>query len=64
MSELTTAGLVVGVEAEACNKTTVQMKEEMEEPKEAAVNKREGRVNPVNLKGTYVAYVVMKKGER
>jgi len=42
MSELTTAGLVVGVEAEACNKTTVQMKEEMEEPKEAAVNKREG----------------------
>jgi hypothetical protein len=28
----------------------VQLKEEMEEPKEAAVNKREGRVNTANLK--------------
>jgi hypothetical protein len=36
MSELTTAGLVVGVEAEKCNKIiriqAVQVKEEMEEP--------------------------------
>jgi hypothetical protein len=33
MSELTTAGLVVGVEAEECNRLqAVQMKEEMEEP--------------------------------
>ena len=43
MSELTTAGLVVGVEAEACNKIirvqVVQVKEEMEEPKEAPANK-------------------------
>jgi hypothetical protein len=37
------------------------VKEEMEEPKEAAVNKREGRVNAANLKGTYV---VMKENER
>ena len=40
MSELTTAGLVVGVEAEECNKIirvqAVQVKGEMEEPKEAA----------------------------
>jgi hypothetical protein len=39
-----------------CNKIirvqapVVQVKEEMEEPKEAAVNKREGRVNTANLK--------------
>jgi hypothetical protein len=36
MSELTTAGLAVGVEAEKCNKIiriqAVQVKEEMEEP--------------------------------
>ena len=36
MNELTTAGLVVGVEAEECNKIirvqAVQVKEEMEEP--------------------------------
>ena len=61
MSELTTAGLVVGVEAEECNKIirveAVQVKEEMEEPKEA---EREGRVNAANLKGTYV---VMKENE-
>jgi hypothetical protein len=51
----------VGVEAEECNKIIrvqeVQVKEEMaEEPKEAAVNKREGRgrVNAANLKGTYL----------
>ena len=52
MSELTTAGLV-GVEAEECNKIikvhAVQVKEEMEEPKEAAVNKREGRNNAGGL---------------
>jgi hypothetical protein len=38
--------LQVGVEAEECNKIirVLQVKEEMEEPKEAAVNKREGRV--------------------
>ena len=45
----------MGVEAEECNKIIrvqeVQVKEEMEEPKEAAVNKREGAAN---LKGTYV----------
>ena len=50
--------LQVGVEAEECNKIIrvqeVQVKEEMEEPKEAAVNKREGRVNAANLKGTYL----------
>jgi hypothetical protein len=37
-----------------CNKIirvqAIQVKEEMEEPKEAAVNKREGRVNTANLK--------------
>jgi hypothetical protein len=48
MSELTTSGLVVGVEAEECNKIIrvqgVQVKEEMEEPKEAVVNKSEGSV--------------------
>ena len=39
-----------GVEAEECNKIqAVQVKEEMEEPKEAAVNRREGRVNVANL---------------
>ena len=67
MSELTTAGLVMGVEAEECNKIirvqAVQVKEEMEEPKEAAVNKREGRVNVANLKGTYVVMKV-KENER
>jgi hypothetical protein len=42
MSELTTAGLV-GVEAEECNKIIkVHAVQEMEEPEEAAVNKREG----------------------
>jgi hypothetical protein len=66
MSELTAAGLVVGVEAEECNKIirvqAVQVKGEMEEPKEAAVNKREGMVNnAANLKGTYV---VMRENER
>ena len=55
----------MGVEAEECNKIirvqAVQVKGEMEEPKEAAVNKREGRVNnAANLKGTYV---VMKENE-
>ena len=35
--------LQVGVEAEECNKIkSTAVKEEMEEPKEAAVNKREG----------------------
>jgi hypothetical protein len=33
----------------------------MEEPKEVAVNRREGRVNAANLKDTYV---VMKENER
>ena len=43
MSEPTTAGLIVGVEAEE-SAIRVQVKEEIE-PKEAAVNKREGRVS-------------------
>ena len=46
--------LQVGVEVEECNKIIrvqeVQVKEEMEEPKGATVNKREGRVNAANLK--------------
>jgi hypothetical protein len=40
----------VGVEAEEeCNKSTVQVKEEMVEPKEAAVNKREGSSELENM---------------
>ena len=48
LSEPTTAGLVVGVEAEE-SAIKVQVKEEIE-PKEAAVNKRAGLVNAANLK--------------
>ena len=48
--------LQVGVEAEECNNIIrvqeVQVKEEMEEPKEAAVDKRV--VNAANLKGTQI----------
>ena len=43
LSEPTNAGLVVGVEAEE-SAIRVQVKEEIK-PKEAAVNKREGRVS-------------------
>jgi len=50
MSELTTAGLLWELrQKSAIRLQAVQMKEEMEEPKEAAVNKREGRNNAGGL---------------
>jgi hypothetical protein len=58
LSEPTTVGLVEAEESAI----RVRMKEEIE-PKEAAVNKREGRVSLLQLESTYVLMKTSDEGK-